>query len=77
MNNKTVKIVIAVNMFAISTTHVSYINIDSVTHTTALCELGIFSTILFYSNMKLQGVDCYRCDGGHYFSNILNVTDNI
>ena len=77
MNNKTVEIVIEVNMFTLSTSHGAYINIDSVKNTTVFGKLSIFSTVLFYSNMKLQNVNCYRCDGGHYFGNVLNITDNI
>ena len=79
MNDKTVEIEITVNMFTRSTSHEACINIelDSVIDTTAFGELSIFSTVLFYSNMKLQNVNCYRCDGGSYFSDVLNITDNI
>lgn len=82
MINKTVEIEITVNMFTRSTSHEACINIelDSVIDTTAFGELSIFSTDLFYSfysNMKLQNVNFYRCDLGSYFSNVLNITDNI
>lgn len=82
MNNKTVEIEITVNMFTRSTSHEACINIelDSVMDTTAFGELSIFSTDLFYSfysNMKSQNVNCFRCDLGSYFSNVLNITDNI
>ena len=70
MNDKTIEIVIAVNMFTLSTSHGAYINIDSVKSTTVFGKLSIFSTVLFYSNMKLQNVNCYKCDGWHYFSKI-------
>ena len=82
MNDKTVEIVITVNMFTRSASHEACINIelDSVIDTTAFGELSIFSTDLFYSfysNIKLQNVDCFRCDLGSYFSDVLNITDNI
>lgn len=77
MNDKTIEIVITVNMFTLSTSHGAYINIDSVKSTTVFGKLSIFSTVLFYSNMKSQNVNCFRCDLGSYFSNVLNITDNI
>ena len=70
MNDKKVEIAIQVDMFSISPSHGAYIHINSVTNVTAFGKLGTFSIVLFYSNMKLQDVSCFRGDSGNYFDNI-------
>ncbi len=71
MNNKTIEIAITVDLFTMSPTHGAYIHIDSIIGATAFGKLGSFSIALFYSNMKLQNVSCFRTDSGNYLSNIL------
>ena len=73
MNDKTIEIAITVDMFTISPTHGAYIHIDSVTNVTSFGKLGTFSIVLFYSNMKLQDVSCFRGNSVAYFNNILNI----